>query len=123
MKASDPQFPFVWDLGETWHQWTGKPFVFAVWAARPDSDLDRLSHVLSSARDRGLDELATIASDQAALYDLSDEECLKYLQDYLHFKLGVNEKSGMELYFQFAADLSLIPKPIQLQFHDCQTTG
>ena len=24
------------DLGETWHDWTGLPFVFAVWAGRPD---------------------------------------------------------------------------------------
>ena len=24
------------DLGEEWHNWTGHPFVFAVWAGRPD---------------------------------------------------------------------------------------
>ena len=25
----------VWDLGQRWCQWTGLPFVFAAWAARP----------------------------------------------------------------------------------------
>ena len=123
MKAHDPEFPFVWDLGEIWNQWTGKPFVFAVWAARTESDLDRFDHILASSRDRGLRELKTISLEQASQYDLSDEECLKYLRDNLHFNLGGDEKSGLELFFQYAAELRLIPQPFQLQFHDCQTTG
>lgn len=27
------QFPFVYDLGEAWLQWTGRPFVFAAWVS------------------------------------------------------------------------------------------
>ena len=123
MKAADPDFPFVWDLGEAWNQWTGKPFVFAVWAAQPNSDLDRLDKVLSAARDHGIETIETIAAGQASEYDLSNNECLTYLRDNLHFDLGVEEKSGMDLFFQYAADLSLILQPTQLQFHDCQTAG
>jgi chorismate dehydratase len=123
MKADDPEFPYVWDLGESWKQWTGKPFVFAVWAAQPSSDLDRLDKTLSSARDHGLETLEKISSEQARQYDLSADECLRYLRDNLHFDLGAEEKSGMDLFFQYAADLLLIPQPIQLQFHDCQTAG
>lgn len=123
MKAHHPEFPFVWDLGETWNQWTGKPFVFAVWAARTESDLDRLDRVLALARDRGLRELKEISLEQAPRYDLSDDECLRYLRDNLHFNLGVDEKSGLDLFFQTAAELRLIPQTFQLQFHDCQTAG
>lgn len=123
MKANDPEFPFVWDLGEAWSQWTGKPFVFAVWAARSDADLDRLDRVLSLSRDCGVRELSRIAADQAPIYDLSDDECLRYLRENLHFNLGVEEKSGMDLFFQNAAELLLIPQLFQLQFHDCQTAG
>lgn len=123
MNASDPEFPFVWDLGETWNQWTGKPFVFAVWAARRGSDLDRLGGLLSRARDLGVSQILEISHHQAANYGLSNGECLKYLKDNLHFYLGSEEKSGMDLFFQYAAELLLVPQPVQLQFHDCQTAG
>lgn len=121
MKASSSEFPFVWDLGEAWFQWTSKPFVFAVWAARSATDLNRLDRILSSSRDRGLRELNEISATQAPRYGLSDFECLTYLQDNLHFNLGVCEKNGMDLYFRYAAELSLIPPTYRLEFHDCQT--
>lgn len=88
MKATDNEFPFTWDLGATWNEWTGRPFVFAVWAAQPSSDLDRLDKILSSARDHGLETIEQIASEQAARYELSSDECLSYLRDNLHFNLS-----------------------------------
>src|SRR5262249_15530186 len=42
---------FVWDLGEEWSQWTGLPFVFALWAARPHAAAARIDHALAAARD------------------------------------------------------------------------
>ncbi len=121
MKADAPEFPHVWDLGEAWNAMAGNPFVFAVWAARRESDLVRLNSVLSDARDRGLDKLEDIAADQAPGYGLSYEECLNYLRENLHFNLGTEEKKGMEKYFRYAADLSLISDSRRLQFH--QTTS
>jgi len=123
MKATDPEFPWVWDLGETWNQWTGKPFVFAVWAARPGSDLERLKSILTRSRDLGLKNIDKISTEHAANYGLSKNECLKYLGEHLHFVLGDKEKSGMNLFFKYAAELSLIPQLTQLQFHDCQTNS
>lgn len=120
MNAQDPQFPFVWDLGETWFQWTAKPFVFAVWVARSNVDLDRLNNVLTASRDRGLRNIEEIAGKQASRYGLSVAECTHYLQNHLHFHLGDNEKNGMNQYFDFAAALSLISNPQPIQFHDCQ---
>ena len=120
MKAEDDAFPFVWDLGEAWNQWTGKPFVFAVWAARPNADLNRLDKILSSSRDRGIENIKAIATEQASHYGLTTDECLDYLCENLHFNLGPEEKSGMELYFRYASELAILPKlttdPIQLQF-------
>lgn len=129
MKAEDAAFPFVWDLGEAWSEWTGKPFVFAVWATRANAQtseqLDQLGKVLSVSRDIGLANVEQIALSQAGEYDLSYDECLKYLRDNLHFDLGDEEKSGMELFFKYAAQLQLIPQPtelpLRLRFHDCQT--
>lgn len=121
MKAEHDAFPHVWDLGEAWFQWTNRPFVFAVWAARPGADLDRIDGLLSAARDRGLKQLDRIADAEAGKYRLSHDECTRYLNHYLHFHLGAEEKSGMDLYFKYASELSLIKPNLQLQFHDCQT--
>lgn len=123
MAKTPPQFPFVWDLGEAWHQWTGLPFVFAVWAARTQESLDRLDGMLSKARDQGVANIDQIVADNAARYRLTEQQCKQYLQQNLHFHLGDAEKQGLDLYFRYAAELKLIQPNLQLQFHDCQTTG
>ncbi len=128
MKVDDSGYEFSWDLGESWFAMTGLPFVFAVWAARNDGEpridgesnesLDELAWVLSTSRDCGLEHLDRIAARQFAHYDLTREECLKYLRDHLHFELGAEEKKGLELFFQYATELNFIEHQ-QLQFHDC----
>jgi chorismate dehydratase len=37
----DEQFLGTWDLGEEWFEWTGLPFVFAMWVANDGTTLDR----------------------------------------------------------------------------------
>ena len=123
MADDPPQFPFVWDLGEAWHQWTGLPFVFAVWAARTQESLERLDGMLSKARDQGIANVDEIVAANAGRYRLTADQCKQYLQQNLHFHLGDAEKQGLDLYFQYAAELKLIEPNLQLQFHDCQTTG
>ena len=34
MRPQDEKFHATWDLGEEWFQWTGLPFVFAMWVAK-----------------------------------------------------------------------------------------
>ena len=34
MRACLPGFAHAYDLGQEWHDWTGLPFVYAVWAVR-----------------------------------------------------------------------------------------
>ena len=102
-------FQTVWDLGDEWHQWTGLPFVFAVWAARPSVDFERLGRRLDAARDAGLANLATIAAIEAAPHGLSVPQCLDYLSDNLHYNLGYNERQGLRLFHEYAMELGLAP--------------
>lgn len=108
-----------WDLGEEWTQSTGLPFVFAVWAARPGVDATELEAALDAARDLGLDELETIATEQAAAMDLPRSLVLQYLRDNLNFYLDEPARQGLDLYFRRAAALGLISDQLQLRFHDC----
>ena len=122
MKAADPRFPVQFDLGQTWHEWTKLSFVYAVWAARESErcdvgDLDRISGLLSAARDHGVANIVSIAESNAKRYGLTREECLTYLQRHLHFSLGPKERLGMEMFFRYASRMMLIPGSGQLDYH------
>ena len=65
----DENLAFAWDLGEEWSRWTGLPFVFALWAARPHVQEARIDRALAAARDKGvmrLPEIARLASPRWA---------------------------------------------------------
>ena len=58
------RYPFVYDLGQTWKDWTGQPFVFAVWVAQRSTNVKEalLAHAgLIASRDWGLRHLPELA--------------------------------------------------------------
>jgi chorismate dehydratase len=103
------EFREVWDLGEQWWQTTNLPFVFAMWVARPVEDPARLSAGLEAARDAGLRAAREIAVEQAEHYGLTVEACTAYFEKFLHFKLGLGEQRGLELFYQRAVEVGLAP--------------
>ena len=121
MNAQDSRFPIEVDLGQAWWEWTGLPFVFAVWTARigEDTVVDPVGYarILSAARDRGLENLDSIAAGQAPRYGLTHPECLRYLQHNLHFRLGEPEKAGLQLFCEYAAGMSLLDLKTKPHFH------
>jgi len=102
-----PRHPFVeiWDLGDEWCRWTELPFVFAMWVARTDTELQGIDKALSQARDLGVKHLEDIAAAEAAPLGLTRPECLSYLRDNLHFYLGPRERQGLELFREYAERL------------------
>ena len=74
-------FEFDWDLGEQWSRWTGLPFVFAMWIARPGVDLPGIGERLAAARDDGITRLEEIARQAAPDIGVPEAECLSYLRD------------------------------------------
>src|SRR3989440_7995210 len=53
MRACLPGFAHAYDLGQEWHDWTGLPFVYAVWAVRAGADLGGVELALAEAKERG----------------------------------------------------------------------
>lgn len=102
------RFAAVWDVGDEWCQWTGLPFVFAMWVARAGCDLQEIEQALSQSRDAGLAHLPEIAAAEAAALGLTRPECLAYLRDRLHFQLGPGEREGLALYRRLAEEMQLI---------------
>jgi chorismate dehydratase len=111
------RFPRMWDLGEEWTRWTGLPFVFAMWVARPHVDLDDLDRRLAEARDRGTTQLVAIAREDAPLLGISQAECLEWLRDHLVFRLGPRQRLGLERFRELAVAHGLAPEGAAMQFH------
>ena len=99
----------IWDLGEQWCQWSGLPFVFAMWVARPGLDVVRLETALSATRDAGVANLEPIARSESPGVGLTYEQTLCYLRDNLHFYLGPREQQGLEYFRRCAAELGVCP--------------
>ncbi len=106
-------FQLIWDLGDEWCRWTGLPFVFAVWAARPGADSAELVTRLEAARDRGRAHLPAIAAAEAAAHGLTTSQCLAYLRDNLHYDLGARELEAVRLFRSHAVRLGLAPRPVE----------
>jgi len=110
----------VWDLGQRWIEWTGYPFVFAMWCARPGVPLHEVRQLLVEARNHGMEKLAEISRQEACGHQLTESECFHYFHDNLHFYLGTDEQSGLERYYELAADLGLVAKGKQWEYDDCK---
>ncbi|MBN1909421.1 MAG: menaquinone biosynthesis protein [Pirellulales bacterium] len=107
----DPPGPFVhvWDLGQEWKAWTGLPFVFALWLARPGVPKDRLAKLLAGARDEGLRRLEEVAQKEGPLRGLTAEECLDYFRRNLAFHLGPRQREGLTRFGELVRKHGLVP--------------
>lgn len=102
-------FAVTWDLGQEWFEWTGLPFVFAMWVGRPGIDLDAIEPALCEARDRGEARLDQIARREAPRLELPLPTVLHYLTRNLHYRLGSAERSGLRWFYDLAVRNGLAP--------------
>lgn len=107
----------IHDLAELWFQWTGLPFVFALWAARPGLEMDRVEPLLRRARESGLRALPQLVAQHAARDgNPAGPELTAYLGELLHYSLGPGEEESLRLFFAEAHALDLIPEREALHF-------
>ncbi len=122
-----PEEPFLgtWDLGEEWFEWTGLPFVFAMWVARPNVTNHHLEvePALETARDRGVERLEQIARREAPLLGLSLKVTEKYLTENLHYRMESAERSGLRWFYELAVRNGLAPQGVDLVFRNLARVG
>jgi len=109
MFAPKETFHTVFDLGKKWVEWTGLPFVFAMWVTRRSANVSEVADRLSFARDHGVAHLDEIAATGAKQLNLSRKVAEDYLKHNLHFRLGGPEREGLRLFHSLVKDLGLIP--------------
>jgi chorismate dehydratase len=117
MHACLPGFAHAYDLGQEWFDWTGLPFVFAVWAVRPGVDLGGVAEALTEAKRRGRERAGIIAQREAPKLGLDAGFCRRYLSNILHFDLGPRELAGLHHYYMLACDLGLARRGVNLDYY------
>jgi chorismate dehydratase len=117
MRVPEAPFHAVVDLAEVWNAETGLPFVFALWVARAEAELDGLPEALARSRALGLARAAEIAAEHAPRLGLDPAVCLDYLTRVLSYDLGEPEVAGLRRFARMAAALGLVPEGVDLVFH------
>jgi chorismate dehydratase len=110
----------VLDLGAAWHDWTGLPMVFAVWAARRDfaeAHPDLVASVQTSFRASLSDSLARVdeVAARAAQWEPFDAATLADYFRALDFSLGPRQLEGVEEFTRRAAMLGSLPGDARLR--------
>jgi chorismate dehydratase len=108
MKACLPGYPFAYDLGQEWADWTGLPMVFAVWAVRPGVELGAVEAAFHRAKRLGSDRAGAIAAREAPGLGLDAGFCRRYLDTIITYDFGPKEREGMERFRQLTGELGLI---------------
>ncbi|MGH7726509.1 MAG: menaquinone biosynthesis protein [Candidatus Eiseniibacteriota bacterium] len=96
---ADHAAPHVLDLGQAWLEWTGLPFVYAVWAVRsslPGSEKERLAAFLETSLAEGESDLDAIAARYASARPGLGSAA--WLADYLRafrYRLSEDEERGL----------------------------
>jgi chorismate dehydratase len=98
------------DLGEAWKRATGLPFVFAVWMARDDADLDHraIFEKLETAKREGMQSLDSIIETYARPLGWTVNLAHKYLTQHLKFDIGTRQIEAIETFHRLAAQHQLI---------------
>lgn len=106
---------YIYDVVAEWRALTGLPAVLAVWAARRGLAAAEVTADFITSRDFGLSRIGEISYEAAQDLELPQRTLESYLRNNIDFSLDSENRRGLELYFDYAAKLGLIPqaKPIE----------
>jgi chorismate dehydratase len=112
---------FVYDLAEEWRRWTGRPFVFAFWAARRAALQGRgpepsVAQVFQQSRDNGLQHIPEIASAWALKLNLSAKLIAAYLTENVDYSLDAENLEGLQLFYRYGKECGVFASVPELAF-------
>jgi chorismate dehydratase len=123
MRACLPGFPYAFDLGQEWHDWTGLPFVYAAWAVRNGVDLGPVELALHESKRLGQANTGPIAAAESKILGLDAGFCRRYLTNIIRYDLGPRELAGLHKFASLARDLELVPRDVRIEFYESQVAA
>ena len=117
-REKTPTHPHLYDLGALWHEFTGLPFVFALWQVHYKKDIDYdlgvLYDILIESKAYGLGNLKKIANEQAQRFGLPARLLFDYWSS-LSYGFGIEEKKGLLAYYKYASEIGAIRPVTELR--------
>lgn len=110
----------VHDLGAMWKEWTGLPFVFAVWATRRDylarePEMVRQAHgAFLDSRDLSLQEVDKLA-EQASRWEVFDADVLARYFTTLDFRFGAAQLEGVTEFARRVGPTTGFPADVRVE--------
>ncbi len=101
---------FVYDIVQQWRRMTGLPAVLAFWAGRRAAVTPEVAADFQASCDYGVARIAEIAAEAASELQMPADELDRYLRENIDFTLGEENRRGLALYYDYAAELGLIPR-------------
>lgn len=93
---------YAYDLGAEWVEMTGRPMVFAVWAARPGSVDSGLTEAFRASCVYGRERMDAIVAAESARTGFTPELVRDYLTRNIVHELTDRDYEGMEQFLDFA---------------------
>lgn len=112
----NPRFPYRFDLATRWREWTGLPFVFAIWSARRSltpAKRSALQETIAASLERGIGRIPEIANEAAG--PLGDGSTIAgYLLDFT-YRFEEPERRGFQAFRRLVSEGDLISSPRTMQ--------
>ncbi|MBI5189696.1 MAG: menaquinone biosynthesis protein [Nitrospirae bacterium] len=112
---------FVYDLGGIWREFTGLPFVFALWMVREDAArrepglVDRFKADIVAARTAASGAYPEIAAGAAEAAWMGGSGLVDYWST-VSYELGPEHVRGLSRFYDLAAGVGACPAGVKLRF-------
>lgn len=112
----------VYDLGQLWYEWTGLPFVFALWLCRRQIAENRHAEVadlagrLLEAKGHACQNLESIAEDSPEALWMGADRLAAYWRENISYDLDDRHLEGLILFYHYCAELELLSTEPELHF-------
>jgi chorismate dehydratase len=97
------------DLARAWSEWSGLPFVFAIWGVGPAAPAG-IEPLLERSLEYAENHWNDLLPRWAQAHRVGVAEAREYLEDTLKFRLGETERAGMQEFLRRAAGAGLLPR-------------
>lgn len=113
------EYPCLFDLGRLWYDFTGLPFVFALWQLNYKKGIDKdvavLYDILMKSKMYGLANLSELANAQADRFGLPIQTLTGYWNSF-SYHFCEEEKKGLMAFYGYAAEIGAVKPVSELHF-------
>ncbi|MFQ5988979.1 MAG: menaquinone biosynthesis protein [Candidatus Methylomirabilales bacterium] len=116
------RYPHQLDLGQGWKEFTGLPFIFALWAVREgfyEADPEgtrKLHRALLASKAYSLGRAETLSAALHMRVGITEEACLNYFRKQLSFDLTRKHLEGFERFVELSELRWLVALPVAWRF-------